>query len=139
MKKVLYFLVTIIELAFIIGAYLFDYFAKAKLGMRRYLVYMNGKIEEQYPTQMIVYVLAVVIIVFMLIVICKALRIKKGRFEISSSIISVLISIFTGGFILLSDRYDNRAYYIVAVFMSVRALVQLIKSFVILNNKKSLK
>ena len=71
MKKLGHIITNIIQLLLLTGAYTFYYFTKKKMGMARHIIYLNQKIENNYPINTIKYILLFTIVlltIFILII-----------------------------------------------------------------------
>ena len=95
MKKALYILVTVLELACFAGAYSVSYFTRKKMGMARYVVYKNQNWRATYPLAAITF--AVIALAAALTVTALALYIRKrkdtGRLIQAMTIMTLIFNI----------------------------------------------
>ncbi|MCU0078114.1 hypothetical protein [Extibacter muris] len=132
MRKIGYSIALLLEIAFYAGAYIFDYFTKKKLGMNRYVVFLNNKIEDTVPIQTIIYggaaVVAVLMIIAILIYWKKHAQLKKLPG------VMLVVSAFTTAFYvyyaLVQSIETKRAYYPLCVFFLAAGLIQVLKTLV---------
>lgn len=106
----------ILEISAIVGAYAVSYFTKARMGMLRHVVYLNGKWEKMLPIQMIKWISVISIIVFMIFI---YLRVRKKELQsLINTIVTLLTIIMSGWTLYFLLRYGaeiNRAYYIMSI------------------------
>lgn len=68
MKKVIYWIVNLLEIAFLVGAYLVNYFTPRKMGMARFVVYENMMIEQNYTNIQSIKMIAVGVVILLAII-----------------------------------------------------------------------
>ena len=126
MKKVRGIGALIAEALLYAGAFVFDYFTRKKMGMARYVVYLNHKMEKAVPVQNLIYA-AVIALLALLILIFVIARIRKTRGEkwlIFEIILTTALTAIFAGFALTSGIKIKRAYYCLCIFMGAAALTQ---------------
>ena len=82
MNKVIYWIVNLLEIAFLVGAYLVNYFTPRKMGMARFVMYKNMMIEEQYSNLQSMKSMAVGIIVLLTLITIILYFIRKKNVKI---------------------------------------------------------
>lgn len=130
MKKFGYVLALLLEVILYAGAYIFNYFTKRKLGMSRYVVYLNGKIEKAMPVQTIIYIgLAAAVVLFTVSVIVYA---KKHAdltgFPAVMLGASTFTTLFCAYYVLANSITEKRAYYILSLLFTLAGIIQGIKT-----------
>ena len=138
MKKIFYIFFTAIQLLLYIGAYIFEYFTKKKMGMARHVSYLNGKLEEKMPIQMILYIAFIIVIILLLVFIFNYL--KTNNKKIVLLIFSVITTLIFGVILFLGSLETLRAYYFLNILIGISGLIQVIKANIIIKyvNKKQL-
>lgn len=139
MKKIFYIFFTAIQLLLYIGAYIFEYFTKKKMGMARHVSYLNGKLEEKMPIQMILYIAFIIVIILLLVFIFNYLKTKNNK-KIVLLIFSVITTLIFGVILFLGSLETLRAYYFLNILIGISGLIQVIKANIIIKyvNKKQL-
>lgn len=130
MKKAGYIIALILEAAFYIGAYVFNYYAKRKMGMSRYVVFLNRQIEEAVPIQAIIYAGAVVtalLLVISLVMFWKN-RAKSGKLLVMMNGVSVIATGLYVGYALMNS--GGIVYYAFSVFFLAAAFIQNVKTII---------
>lgn len=136
MKKVLYILATIVEMAALAGVYLLNYFARAKLGMNRWLGYHNSKWEEALPIQGIEWIAMLVLVLLLVsVLVLLSRKSRKGPVAVASAVLACVVVAAAVLFAFLHSIADYRAYYLMALCFGLAALLQLLKSLAIVASK----
>lgn len=137
MKKIFYIFFTAIQLLLYIGAYIFEYFTKKKMGMARHVSYLNGKLEEKMPIQMILYIAFIIVIILLLVFIFNYLKTKNNK-KIVLLIFSVITTLIFGVILFLGSLETLRAYYFLNILIGISGLIQVIKANITIKyvNKK---
>lgn len=132
MKKAGYIIALILEIAFYIGAYVFNYYTRRKLGMSRYVVFLNGKIEDAAPIQSIIYTGAAVTVILLIAIL--AIYMKKREELGKMPLMMSAVSVFTTGlyvyYALVQNTGTTRSYYVVSVCFLAAGLIQNIKTLI---------
>lgn len=136
MKKIFYWISTILQVIFMITACGIQFFSMKKMGMMRYVVYINHTWEEQYPIHVLQYS-AIVFLVLLFAIILLYAKIKKDNYIISKKALSMLIigGVITLAFVFFNLAYSTenyRSYYFISLILVIIALIQDIKIFVYL-------
>lgn len=129
----------IIEALLLIGTYVVNYFTRKRMGMARYVIYMNQKWEENYPIDkiQIAAVLAFLLLTALLLwAYFKRRKSGKINFEISPFLVLILTVVFTV-FTILKSAETLRSYYFVSILLGIALILQIIIGFVsVLKGKK---
>ncbi len=122
MKKI----ISILQILCLIGAYLVHYYTRSKMGMARYVVYINQKIEKNYPIDLIKYGA-----IFLILLLTIYIVVRLARLQNKAELIITLLS--TAIFIAYSTFYNIsmfRDYYFVWVILLLTCTLQLLKGFI---------
>lgn len=141
MKKVIYWIVNLLEIAFLVGAYLVNYFTPRKMGMARFVMYENMMIEEQYTNLQSMKTLAVGIIILLAIITIVLYFVRKKNVKISMIIITLLMTVLYAGFTMLNSKDTYTAFYLISPLMGCAALLQILKALIsiLFTKQKSIK
>jgi len=136
MKKVFYWVSTTLQALFLIVAFGIQWFSMKKMGMRRYIAYINREWEAQYPVEAIRYMAIVFLIILAIAAILYAI-IRKGSCFTDKKALSILLSevIITFAFVFFTLSYSTdsyRSYYFTSLILGIVALIQDIKVIVYL-------
>jgi intracellular septation protein A len=95
-----------------------------KMGMMRYVVFMNHKWEEQYPIASLQYAAASLLVAFAAAEYLKYAKIKTALTMIVMQAVTTLVFVvFTLGF----STESFRSYYFISLILAIVALIQGIK------------
>lgn len=130
MKKAGYFIILLLEILLYAGAYVFQYFTRKKLGMSRYVVFLNSKIKEAVPIQSIIYggILLIIILLVLAAVLYWKRRERLGKLPAVMAGVSVLTSAFYMYYALANSVETMRAYYVLSVLLLAAGVLQLLKT-----------
>lgn len=136
MKKAFYWISTILQMIFLITAFGIQFFSMKKMGMMRYVIYINYEWEAQYPIAALRYA-ATAFLVVLAVIIITYLRIKKGNYIIGKKALPMLIVqiIITLAFVFFTFAYSTesyRSYYFTSMILAITAFIQDIKILVYL-------
>ncbi len=138
MKKALYIIGSVLEVVLLLGAYMFNYFTKSKMGMARFVIFTNQGWQAKYPLE--TWKLAAVAAIAVLTTLLLAVVVKqRERLTIDirfSAAAMTVLSFSYSGFTLLLSVDKMRAYYFVSMMLGLTACIQLIKVFMKLIRKK---
>jgi hypothetical protein len=131
MKKIFYWIFTILQVFFLITAFGVQYFSMNKMGMMRYVVYINREWESQYPIAALQYAVFT-FLVLMSVVIILYIKTKKDNYftdkELLSMLIGEVIITLTFVFFTLANSTESyRSYYFMSMILAITALIQNIK------------
>lgn len=138
MKKIVMIIFDILTLALLASGYIIQYFTKRKLGMMRWINFHTYKYQEMLPLELLKYVAVSVIILLTVFIICRFMKKRKAAKMIDKITITVMavVTLFDFGFALFSSLEFVRAYYFIMPLLSVAALMQIIKNFVVIGMLK---
>lgn len=138
MKKIVMIIFDILTLALLTSGYIIQYFTKRKLGMMRWINFHTYKYQEMLPLELLKYVAVSVIILLTVFIICRFMKKRKAAKMIDKITITVMavVTLFDFGFALFSSLESVRAYYFIMPLLSVAALMQIIKNFVVIGMLK---
>lgn len=138
MKKIVMIIFDILTLALLASGYIIQYFTKRKLGMMRWINFHTYKYQEMLPLELLKYVTVSVIILLTVFIICRFMKKRKAAKMIDRITITVMavVTLFDFGFALFSSLESVRAYYFIMPLLSVAALMQIIKNFVVIGMLK---
>lgn len=130
MKKILYVLFDLLTLAFLAGAYVFQYFVKRKLGMVRWLNYNNMKLQESMPLERwkTITVVIVVLLAGLVIAGCVKNRRKLGKIDWIMQGLMFLLVVAYAGFTLLKNVESFNSYYFIMPLLGMAALMQVLRN-----------
>ena len=128
----------ILTLALLASGYIIQYFTKRKLGMMRWINFHTYKYQKMLPLELLKYVAVSVIILLTVFIICRFMKKRKAAKMIDRITITVMavVTLFDFGFALFSSLESVRAYYFIMPLLSVAALMQIIKNFVVIGMLK---
>ena len=130
MKKVIYWIVNLLEIAFLVGAYLVNYFTPRKMGMARFVMYKNMMIEEQYSNLQNMKIMAVGIIVLLTLITIVLYFIRKKNVKISMIVVMLLMTALYCGFTMLNSKDMYTAFYLISPLIGCAALLQILKTLI---------
>ena len=138
MKKIVMIIFDILTLALLASGYIIQYFTKRELGMMRWINFHTYKYQEMMPLELLKYVVVSVIILLTVFIICRFMKKRKAAKMIDKITITVMavVTLFDFGFALFSSLESVRAYYFIMPLLSVAALMQIIKNFVVIGMLK---
>lgn len=130
MKKALYIIASIFEIALLAGACIIQYFTRRKMGMARYVVYKNRGWESKYPMELLQYAGIAVIAVLTIIVTVNYVKHKKARSVRMTVMLAatIFLSALYIGFTFMSGTDSLRAYYFIGGMFALAAFVQAVKA-----------
>lgn len=138
MKKIVMIIFDILTLALLASGYIIQYFTKRKLGMMRWINFHTYKYQEMLPLELLKYVAVSVIMLLTVFIICRFMKKRKAAKMIDKITITVMavVTLFDFGFALFSSLESVRAYYFIMPLLSVAALMQIMKNFVVIGMLK---
>lgn len=138
MKKIVMIIFDILTLALLASGYIIQYFTKRKLGMMRWINFHTYKYQKMLPLELLKYVAVSVIILLTVFPVCRFMKKRKAAKMIDRITITVMavVTLFDFGFALFSSLESVRAYYFIMPLLSVAALMQIIKNFVVIGMLK---
>ncbi len=123
-KKVFYWIASVLQVLLLVSAFGIQYFSMNKMGMMRYVVFMNHKWEEQYPIASLQYAAVALLVAFAAAAYLKYAKIKTALPMIVMQAVTTLVFVvFTLGF----STESFRSYYFISLILAIVALIQGIK------------
>ena len=140
MKKILLGLLYLVSLLLLAGTGVVHYFTKAKMGMARYMVYFNGKIDDRLGGVGKGKVLLVILIVIVSLITISliVLTFKNLRGSLIHKIpadLACIINAFSLFYIVALDRGKARDYYLNGIVYVVVGILIIITLIVNLRGK----
>lgn len=136
MKKTLYFISIAVELALLIGMYIFNSYTIKKLGMVRFVNFYNNKLEATCPINGLLVAsvcLFTVIMISILFIFIKGKKVAKiTKIKLVSVIVSVIVTIGYGFFNFYYSIEELRAYYFICIMFEIALLIQQIRTILLL-------
>ena len=132
-KKIFYWVSTILQALFLIAAFVIQYFSMKRMGMMRYVVFKNHEWETQYPIVSLKYAS-----IAFLIILCAAVTLYvktkkteyiKGKKAQLMLIAGVILTLSFVLFTLIFSTENYRSYYFTSLILAIVALIQHIKIF----------
>lgn len=132
MKKILYIMTTLLEVAFLAGAYIVNYFTVKKLGMVRWVNARGMRWEKNYPISMIKGSIILLLLVFTLLVLFLFIKRRIALKRISAVMVigMIVLTALSVGYILFCSFQTMRAYYLISILFVCAAVLQIIKASV---------
>lgn len=129
-KIAAYIITTSLEILLLVAAYIINYFARKRIGMNRFMVYMNQTIEKEYTLEIWITVAITCLIILTAIVAVFWLRIwqKVTHLEHGMNILMILMTTFAALFIYVKIHNVLNAYYIMAFMIMGAAYLQILKT-----------
>jgi len=131
MKKLLFWVFTILQVLLLIAAYGIQFFSMKRMGMMRYVVFINNEWEAQYPIALLQYA-AMAFLVLLSVAIILYVKTKRDNYFKSKKFSSMLVIniILTLAFVIFTLAYSTksyRSYYFTSLILAVTTLIQDIK------------
>ncbi|MCO1601953.1 hypothetical protein [Desulfosporosinus nitroreducens] len=132
MKKILYQIATVLQILLIITAYLIQTLSMKKMGVMRFIVYMNHTWNNLYPIDKFQHITITILAILTVIILIIFFKINKNgtvldkvalRMVVLLTIITMVSVIFTLGF----STADYRSYYFISFILAMVTLIQDIK------------
>jgi hypothetical protein len=128
----------IFEVLIGIGAYAVHYYTKARLGMLRHVVYLNGKWERAYPIESIK---MIIIVILLLACLWLAFKVRRMTFLGKVQKMGILASILLNGwalyFIVIYNPVSNKTYYILSMCFVLLTIFQNMTLYFIMKLKQA--
>lgn len=130
MKKFGYLIVTFVEILFLAGAYLVQYFTRKKMGMARYVIYKNQGWERTFPMEALKYtaVTALTALALLLVIVLILRRKQREKLVIAIHFGMIILTALYAAYTCLNSTGTMRAYYFISLMLGVAALLQIIKA-----------
>lgn len=141
MKKAFYWVSTILQIFLLIAVYEIQTYSVKKMGMMRYLIYMNRKWETSYHLPLLQYITIAILCSFAVIILIKFMQKKQAGSVGDKKLLPdvLLLEFFTLGYSVLTLTFSAEEYlpfYFISFIMAVIILLQNIKVIVFLKYTK---
>ena len=130
MKRILFVLLDILSAAFLIGAYVIQYFTKNKLGMVRWVNFQERKTREAVPVDILKYAAVIVVLLLAVIIVREFLKKRLNLGRLDGGMVAVMVILVAGylGATLVVTIEVTPAYFMVLPMIGAAALLQVIRS-----------
>ena len=137
MKKVFYWISSALQVLLLIAAYGIQIFSMKKMGMMRYVVYINHEWENKYPIASLKYIVIAVLVLLVVITCIVFTKTRKdghafGKMSLPMMIMQAAITLAFVFFTLTYSAESFRSYYFVFLILAVIAFIQDIKVLIYL-------
>ncbi len=139
MKRLLYILLDLLTAAFLIGAYVIQYFAKRKLGMLRWMNYQNMQFQKNASYGLLKYITVFAALVLILLIILGYKK-KKEMMGKSDLLMMVTMSILELVYLyvtLLLSVEKMVSYYLLMPLIGASVLMQIIRNAIAVGTTKN--
>lgn len=131
MKKFFFLVLTIFQVLLLITAYGIQFFSMKRMGMMRYVLFINKEWQNKYPISLLQYA-SISILVLLFVAIILYVKVKRGNYFKSKKFLSMLAidTILTFSYVIFTLAYSTksyRSYYFTIIILAVTALIQHIK------------
>lgn len=139
-KKILFGLITIVQVLFVILAFVLHVLSKKKMGVMRHFVYTNNKLNSIYNMENIINIASIIVLIIIILSIAMFIYIIKKK---SNRYLYVLnISLFLFGILLISffnifSQKTLLSYYYMSLIFFIAYIVEFIKTAVYFMISKS--
>lgn len=144
MKKIIPVLLYVISVLLLAGTAVVHYFTKAKMGMARYMVYFNGKIDNALGGfgrgRMLLLVLIILVsIVTLFFVVVTFKNLKVSLINKIPADIACVVNAFSLFYIATFDREKARDYYLNSIVYIVAGILLIISLVLNLRRRNEVK
>jgi len=128
-KKLFYWIFSVLQVLLMISAYAIQYFSVKKMGMMRYVVFKNNSWENKYPIVAIQYSVIALLVALAVISILLYVRRKYtlGKSALRMILAQVIITLVFVFFTVTYSTESYRSYYFISLILAVITLIQAIK------------
>ena len=139
MKKAGYILLDLLTIAFLVGAYIFQYFTKKKLGMLQWGNYHNMKIEKVAVYGIMKYITVIVAIALIVLIIAGYKKKKEmlGKLDLVMIMLMSVLGIVYLGLTVFKSIETLPAYYFLMPFFGAATLMQIIRNGIAVGTTKN--
>lgn len=127
-KKLFYRISLSLQLLLLIATFGLQYFSVKKMGMMRYMVYINSELQQNYPVNSIRYAIIAVLSVLALASIAAFAAAKKRDAQSSMALpmlyLQLILTAAAIVFALAFSPQSYRSYFFTAPLLSLIALIQ---------------
>lgn len=135
--KVLYALTLLLQVALIAGAFILNFFATTRMGMKRWLNYKNKFWQNTLPIEELKIAVFVILCIATLILIIIAVKnIKSLSLLAKLSLLVLALGLALFAIFMFSNSVSSlRAYYYMLPFFSLSLLIQVVKGYIFILKK----
>ncbi|MFV0361627.1 MAG: hypothetical protein ACK5LL_00850 [Suipraeoptans sp.] len=128
MKKIIYTIMSIIEVCLLVGAYIVHYYTVRRMGMLRHVIYINQKIESSYPVSVIRIIVVVFFVITTALILLLFIKNRKKYPKVLLWINTQMLitTIITLVFVLSFSTEVLRAYYLISALIIITGFLQII-------------
>lgn len=139
MKKAACALFDLLTIAFLIGAYVIQYFTKKKLGMLRWVNYHNMQFQKNAVYGILKYITVVVAIVLIVLIIAGYKKKKEmlGKLDLVMIVIMTILGIIYLGLTVFKSIETLPAYYFLMPLFGAATLMQIIRNGIAVGTTKN--
>lgn len=129
MKKIVLLIIYLLSVLLLVGTYVVHYFTKAKMGMARYMVYFNGKIDNALGgfgrgRQLLLVLIILISIVTVCFIVITFKNLKGSLINKIHADIACVINAFSLFYVVAFNRDKARDYYLNSmVYVAVGVLL----------------
>lgn len=130
MKKVLFAALDLLSIAFLIGGYVIQYFAKRKLGMVRWLNFHERKVREAIQVDVLKYA-AVIAVLILTVIIVRGFMKKRadlGRIDAVMITVLVILTVVYLGFTMFLTIEATPAYFLILPMIGAAVILQILRN-----------
>ncbi|MBL4934278.1 hypothetical protein JK636_00745 [Clostridium sp. YIM B02515] len=135
LKKIFYWISIILQVLFVIAAYVIQYFSMKRMGMMRYVVFKNHEWEAQYPITALKYA-AIIFLIILCVAAILYVKTKKGNYikdkkALPMLLAGIVLTLIFVLFTLIFSTGNYRSYYFTSLILAIITLIQHIKILLI--------
>lgn len=130
MKKILYILTLVLEIASFIGAWTIHYFAVRKMGMIRYINHKNMTWERDYPVEVLKTACAAAAVVLTVLILLAFIKRRRELTRLTAAMNAVMLALTAlyAGYTLGCSKEVMVDYYFISGLFLLAAAVQIVKT-----------
>jgi hypothetical protein len=140
-NKIFYWGIVILQALFLVTAYGIQFFSVKKMGMMRYVLYLNREWEAQYPIATLQYAaIALLVVLFIGIILYARTKVDNNFMDRKLLLMLIVEVIVTLTFVVFTFAYSTesyRSYYFACIILAITAILQDIKILVYLKEPKN--
>jgi hypothetical protein len=130
-KKIFYWVSTILQILFLVAAYGIQYFSMKRMGMMRYVVFINREWETQYPITILKYA-AIIFLIILCAAVALFIKTKKSNYIMGKKtqqmlIVGIILTFMFVLFTLIFSTKNYRSYYFTSLILAIVVFIQQIK------------
>ncbi len=139
MKRLLYIILDLLTVAFLVGAYVIQYFTKRKLGMLRWMNYQNMQFQKNASYGILKYITVLVALVLIILIIFGYKKRKElmGKLNLVMIVIMSILEVAYLYVTVLLSTEKIASYYLVMPLIGAAVLMQIIRNGIAVGTKKN--